>query len=343
MESAAAILTSIGRQVRLNNEVQTKLSLVPLQLELAGLEVRNLLAGRSCDSRVIESPNRATRQVIAAALLAALSGQDLEEQERARQLFLDQGYFDETTRDLKTAEFPADRAAAARKLGIVGSQQATAHLIATVFDSAPEVRRAGAEALLKIRDPWVNTAPLNALIISQKNAAVTEESETIRRVTDNLKSLAINNPTGESRVDTYSALCPPYGREVETARLKFDEEVQRLVEEQAQMAGAGRGAKANERRMEQATIPVGEIVCCFDGRPFLARRWWLLITVNAVAAGALTVAGGLAIQFLVLPFWLGGLVGFLLYLLTLRLDKPDDDCEESQASVAHSFGRQAMN
>jgi hypothetical protein len=69
----------------------------------------------------------------------------------------------------------------------------------------------------------------------------------------------------------------------------------------------------------------------------------LLITINAVAAGALTITGGLAIQFLVLPFWLGGLVGLLLYLLTLNLDRAADDNEESQASVPSSFVRRAMN
>ena len=215
---------------------------VYLPLELAGPEVRNLLAGRAYDSRVIESPDKATRQVIAAELLAALFRQDSEEQERARQIFLDHGYFDEATRSLKTAESPADRAAAARKLGMVGSQLATAHLIAAVFDRAPEVRRAGAEALIQIGDPGVATAPLNALLMGETTRDVPEMPEP-------------------------------------TCRKEF---------------------------------------------------MWLFVAVNVLAAGALVIASALAIQFFVLPFWLGGLVGLLLYLLTLFLNKLPDDDEESQ-------------
>ena len=56
---------------------------------------------------------------------------------------------------------------------------------------------------------------------------------------------------------------------------------------------------------------------------------WLFIAVNVLAAGALVIACALAIQFLVLPFWLGGLVGLLFYLLTLFLNRLADDDEES--------------
>jgi hypothetical protein len=336
--------------------VQTKLSSVPLQLERAGLEVRNLLAGRTFDSRIIESRDKATRQVIAAALLAARCSPDAEEQERARQLFVDHGYFAEATRDLKTAESPVERAAAARNLGIVGSPLATAHLVAAVFDRAPEVRRAGAEALIRIGDPWVATAPLNALLIGEQTRDVREGPAPTGRGANNLElnetvepEAAAKEAEREVQAETWHGavelepLHLLYGLEVETARLKVDEEAQRLAEERAQMAGAGRRAKAEERRIEQGSITAGKIVSWVDGPPSLARRLWLLIVVNVLAAGALTIAGGLAIQFLVLPFWLGGLLGLLLYLLTLNLDKPDDDNEESQASIALSLGRQVMN
>ena len=163
------------------------MSSVYFQLYLAGLEVRNLLAGRTYDSRVIDSPDKATRWAIAAELLAALFSQDFAEQERARQIFLDHGYFDEATRGLKTAESPADRAAAAHKLGMVGSHLATAHLIAALFDDAAEVRRAGAEALMQIGDPWVATAPLNAILIGEMTGDVSEVPEPARRVADNIE------------------------------------------------------------------------------------------------------------------------------------------------------------
>ena len=64
------------------------------------------------------------------------SGDDArtQEQERARQLFLEQGYFDEAVQNLRGAKFPAERAAAARALGLARNQRATAHLIAAMFD-----------------------------------------------------------------------------------------------------------------------------------------------------------------------------------------------------------------
>jgi len=70
------------------------------------------------------------------------------EQERARQLFLDHGYFDEAVQNLRAAQLPAERAAAAQALGLVGNQRATAHLIAAMFDDNEEVRTA-AEAAIK--------------------------------------------------------------------------------------------------------------------------------------------------------------------------------------------------
>src|SRR6185369_12691717 len=57
-----------------------------------------------------------------------------QEQERARQLFLEQGYFDEAVQNLRGARFPGERAAAARALGLARNQRATAHLIAAMFD-----------------------------------------------------------------------------------------------------------------------------------------------------------------------------------------------------------------
>ena len=173
--------------------------------------MRDFLAGRSNDEKVVDQEDKATREVVAAELLATMSGQtadetarenaeksptetqelarfnsgdgvhqqsDLEansvapensenptgqEQDRARQLFLDHGYFDETVQNLRAASSPADRAAAARALGLVGSQRATAHLIAAMFDDDAEVRSAAEEALGKIDQTGgnVSAAPAN--------------------------------------------------------------------------------------------------------------------------------------------------------------------------------------
>ena len=140
----------------------------------AGLSaVKEFLAGRSGEANVAAPEDKATRDVVAAELLAAMSGSGTvetstaspekalsteqspenatpQEQERARQLFLDHGYFDETVQNLRAAISPAERAAAARTLGMVGSQRATAHLIAAMFDKDPEVRNAAEEALSQV-------------------------------------------------------------------------------------------------------------------------------------------------------------------------------------------------
>lgn len=118
-----------------------------------------------------QKPARATKKVIredpqqvSASAAEAPAAPDTEatfaeqetvrqETERARQLFLEHGYFDEAVQDLRAAKSSAERAAAARALGLVGSGRGTPHLIAAMFDEDPEVRTAAEEALARIGDP----------------------------------------------------------------------------------------------------------------------------------------------------------------------------------------------
>jgi hypothetical protein len=175
--------------------------------------VREFLAGRTGEAKAAVTEDKATREVVAAELLAAMSGRgaevsrgnaqdaapndtqeiprfeaeaaggslhgaadrasesnagampsdNVEERQRARELFLDHGYFDEAVQELRTANSPAQRAAAARALGLCGSQRGTAHLIAAMFDVDPEVRTAAEEALNRIGDPTVADVPANAV------------------------------------------------------------------------------------------------------------------------------------------------------------------------------------
>src|SRR5687768_10507687 len=150
----------------------------------AGLRaVRDFLAGRSSDANVAETEDKATRDLVAAELVAKMSGrptedsavaaeanpedkaeepnqedkatvelpkqeysqdakEEAQERERARTLFLEHGYFDEAVETLRTGSSPAQRADAARTLGLVGNQRGTAHLVAALFDDHPEVRNA---------------------------------------------------------------------------------------------------------------------------------------------------------------------------------------------------------
>jgi len=147
------------------------------QLDNVLREVRNLVAGSSSSTEVTRPSDPALRQLVAEQLLAALSGPNAAEQERARKIFIKHGYLDETTNKFRSADSAADRAAAAYTLGIVGSRLATAHLIAGVFDSEPEVCRAAAEALARIGDPAVSMGPLNFLINPQSDQPATDRSK----------------------------------------------------------------------------------------------------------------------------------------------------------------------
>src|SRR4029077_4437412 len=156
------------------------------------------------------------RQMIAAKLLAALTGQNAGQQERARQAFLDHGYFDEATRDLRTADSPTERAAAARKLGSVGSRVATAHLIAALFDSAPEVRRAAVEGLGQLGDPAA-IAPLNDLLARETSRQIPESA--IRHSIDAIATVEAVKPVTSALQVAKAPQPDPEARLVEAARI----------------------------------------------------------------------------------------------------------------------------
>jgi HEAT repeat protein len=154
-------------------------TLLPVNLQLDDVlrEVRDLVAGSSISAEVTRPSDPITRQLVAEQLLAAMSGPDLAAQERARKIFIKHGYLDETTNKFRSADSASDRAAAAHTLGIVGSHLATAHLIAGIFDSEPEVSRAAAEALARIGDPAVSMGPLNTLINTPSDQTATDRSK----------------------------------------------------------------------------------------------------------------------------------------------------------------------
>ena len=111
------------------------------------------------------------RQFVSTQLLSALSGRNVDEQSRAKRGFIEHGYFNDAISQLRRADSPAERAAAARKLGAVGDAGAIAHLVAALDDTAPEVRRASAESLGQIGDPSA-IAPLNELLLRETSPQV---------------------------------------------------------------------------------------------------------------------------------------------------------------------------
>jgi hypothetical protein len=145
----------------------------PVTIERTHQEVRKLLAGVEYDAVVINARDSLSRRVVLASLLTALAGRNLEQRNRARKAFVDHGFLDETARDLQTAESPAERAAAARKLGAVAVFAATPHLAVGLHDIAPEVRRACVESLGQIGD-GAGISPLTDLLARETNRLVPE-------------------------------------------------------------------------------------------------------------------------------------------------------------------------
>lgn len=129
---------------------------------------RALLEGSYYDRSIIATRDSFSRQMIAAELLAALAGRNPQRRERAGMAFVKEGYFDETARDLREADAPAERAAAARSLALLGERSATPHLITALEDQNLDVRRAAVEALGSLRDP-VAVEPLEALLERERN------------------------------------------------------------------------------------------------------------------------------------------------------------------------------
>lgn len=134
-------------------------------------ETNKIFTGQAYDESIVGSDDRETRRMVGAELLSAMVGRNTERRERARAAFMKHGYFDDATRDLRTASSENERAAAARRLSFVQDPEATPHLVGALSDASPDVRRAAVEALMDQRDPAA-IAPLNALLQNEKDRKV---------------------------------------------------------------------------------------------------------------------------------------------------------------------------
>ena len=186
------------------------------RVERVSEEVKKLMAGGDYDERVLASDDRETRQLVGAELLSALVGRNLQRRERARAAFMKHGYFDDATRDLRIADSPNERAAAARRLSFVHEREATPHLIAALDDSSPDVRRAAVEALMDLRDPAA-IAPLNSLMQNENDRRVPRTL--IKHAIESCAtSTADESVTMPSLSSLPSATPPPVSPAVETER-----------------------------------------------------------------------------------------------------------------------------
>lgn len=134
-------------------------------------EAKKVFAGEGYDQSIVGSDDVETRRLVGAELASALVGRDPLRRERAREAFMKHGYFDDATRDLRVAESPNERAAAARRLSFVNDRDATPHLIGALSDPEPDVRRAAVEAMMDLRDPAA-IAPLNSLLQTENDRKV---------------------------------------------------------------------------------------------------------------------------------------------------------------------------
>lgn len=134
-------------------------------------EAKKLMNGGDYDQSVIGSADHETRQLVGAELLSAIVGRSAARRDNARAAFIKHGYFDDATRDLRIADSPNERAAAARRLSFVQDREATPHLVGALEDPSPDVRRAAIEALMDLRDPAA-IGPLNSLMQTENDRKV---------------------------------------------------------------------------------------------------------------------------------------------------------------------------
>jgi hypothetical protein len=210
---AAEALEEETKAASVLEEDETKeVAIAPLvDTERVDSEVRNVLAGESYDETIVGATDADTRQLIATELLSALAGRNVERRERAREAFIKHDYLDEATRRLRTADAPAERAAAARSLGYVQDKSTTPHLVAALDDQEPEVRRAAVESLAELRDPSA-LQPLKDLLTRERDRKVSRSL--IKRAIQASRAIA-EEPTAST-----SAVAP--APETETVTLEAE-------------------------------------------------------------------------------------------------------------------------
>jgi HEAT repeat protein len=217
----------VTEPVAVDAEVKGIAPAAPPEQEKVEAETRRLLEGGNYDRSVVGTSDALARQLIAAELLSALAGRNAERRERARAAFVEHGYFDEKARDLREANAPAERAAAARSLAIVGDRAATPHLIVALKDESVDVRRAAVEALGALRDPAAVT-PLESLFERERDQrnrvpsrVIRHALETCRVAAEDEAHAAVSAPAeaaGEAAQVEPAAVAPVESAPVETAQ-----------------------------------------------------------------------------------------------------------------------------
>jgi HEAT repeat protein len=179
--------------------------------ETVQAETRRLLEGEGYDRAVVGTRDPVARQMVAAELLYVLAGRNEARRKRAGAAFVEQGFYDEAARDLREADAPAERAAAARSLALLGERGATPLLVAALEDPSSEVRRAAVEALGSLRDPAAVVA-LEALLERERNERNRIPGRVILNAVQSCREGAAAEVTAEApapAVETQEAVTTP--------------------------------------------------------------------------------------------------------------------------------------
>jgi HEAT repeat protein len=187
----------------------------------AQAEARRLIEGEEYDASVLSTTDSMARQMVAYELLAALATRNFERRERARAAFIKHGYFGETARDLREAEAPAERASAARSLALVGSRDATPHLVTALEDPSVDVRRAAVEALGSLRDPAA-IEPLEALIPRERQLRNGIPSRIIRNAIEPCRETAEQEQAAAALAESTAQAAPAAGPATSTELTPVD-------------------------------------------------------------------------------------------------------------------------
>ncbi|HEX8338496.1 MAG TPA: HEAT repeat domain-containing protein, partial [Pyrinomonadaceae bacterium] len=172
--------------------------------ETVQAETHRLLEGGEYDRAVVGSRDAMARQMVAYELLSALAGRNELRRGRAGAAFVEHGYFEETARDLREADAPAERSAAARALALLGDRKATPLLVAALEDPVMDVRRAAVEALGALRDPSA-VEPLEALLERERNERNRILPRVIRNAVETCREGSAATPAPEPRAEAPTA------------------------------------------------------------------------------------------------------------------------------------------
>ncbi|MDT5155862.1 MAG: hypothetical protein QOH51_219 [Acidobacteriota bacterium] len=243
------------------------------------VETGRLLEGASYDHAVLSSRDLMARQMIATELLSALSGRNAERRERARVAFVEQGFFDETVRDLREATAPAERAAAARSLAIFGDRAATPHLIEALENDSIDVRRAAVEALGALRDPAA-VVPLETLLEREKNQKNRIPIRVIRNAVESSREAAAEaraeSAAAAASVVEHDALTPLVDEPTATslvdepAATPFVDEPAAGVARTPEVAGVPEAAHARESSLVEDASADEEVTLDAEAETFVA-------------------------------------------------------------------------